>query len=138
MVEALTRGLVAGRVFAPNDWLMTIAPAAGFEFLAAFDAAESAGRLVPGQPADIEFHALPWTEFGTLDAVVTRVGNEERDGRIEVALELDSTAPLFRHVAHGLQGRVTVATRSATLADKLLQLVATQRQPTRPDSTNPR
>ena len=131
VVEALAPGITAGQVLPLNSWILTVAPEERFEFEATFLSSQAAGRISTGQSAEIEFFALPWTQFGTLDASVVRVGNEERDGNIDVAVAMDESQPLFAQVTHGLEGRVTVSVRSATLLQKLLQLIgATSRLPT--------
>ena len=81
-----------GQRVAIGEWLMTLVPDREYEFQATFAAIEAAGRIESGQKARIQFHTLPWTEYGTLDATVLRVGSEERDAavRVDFALERDS------------------------------------------------
>ncbi len=72
-----------------------------------------------------------------LDARVARVGSEERDGRVEVDLELDKTSPLYDSVSHGLKGRATVLVEEVTLARKLINLLGSPRsQPSAPVQTS--
>jgi len=119
--------LTVGQSAAPGAWLMTVVPDRGFEFQSHFVAADAAGRVRVDQPARIEFFALPWTQYGLLDARVIRVGSEERDGRVEVDLELDRNAHLYEAVSHGLKGRVTVLVEESTLARKLINLLGSPR-----------
>lgn len=125
--------LTVGQLAEPGTWLMTLVPEQGYEFQSHFVAAQAAGRVRVDQHARIEFFALPWTQYGMLDARVVRVGSEERDGRVEVDLELDKTAPLYEAVSHGLKGRATVLVEEVTLARKLINLLGSpQSQPSTP------
>jgi membrane fusion protein (multidrug efflux system) len=107
--------------------LLTLVPEHGYEFQAHFVAADAAGRVRPDQPVRIEFFALPWTQYGMLDARVLRVGSEERDGRVTVDMELEHTSPLYEAISHGLKGRATVLIEETTLATKLVNLLGTVR-----------
>ena len=119
--------LTVGQSATPGAWLMTVVPERGYEFQSHFVAADAAGRVRVDQPARIEFFALPWTQYGLLDARVIRVGNEERDGRVEVDLELDRDSGLYQAVSHGLKGRATVLVEESTLARKLVNLLGSPR-----------
>jgi multidrug resistance efflux pump len=119
--------LTVGQIVEPGAWLMTLVPEHGYEFQSHFVAAEAAGRVHVDQSARIEFFALPWTQYGMLDARVVRVGSEERDGRVEVDLELDKEASLYDAVSHGLKGRATVLVEEVTLARKLINLLGSPR-----------
>lgn len=116
-----------GQIVAPGTWLMTLVPERGYEFQAHFVAAEAAGRVRVDQRARVEFFALPWTQYGMLDARVVRVGSEERDGRVTVDLEMDTEADLYKTVSHGLKGRATVLVEEVTLARKLVNLLGSPR-----------
>ena len=119
--------LTVGQVVEPGTWLLTLVPEHGYEFEAHFVAAQAAGRVRVDQHARIEFFALPWTQYGMLDARVIRVGSEERDGRVRVDLELDRDAQLYGAVSHGLKGRATVLVEEVTLARKLINLLGSPR-----------
>ena len=119
--------LTVGQTAEPGAWLMTLVPEHGYEFQSHFIAADAAGRVHVDQSARIEFFALPWTQYGMLDAHVVRVGSEERDGRVEVDLELDKTSSLYDSVSHGLKGRATVLVEEVTLARKLINLLGSPR-----------
>jgi len=113
-----------GRSIPPGEWMMTLVPTKEFEFQATFSAREAAGRLVVGQPARIRFHALPWTEYGTMDASVLRVGSEERGGTVRVDFRLDPESSLSGHLGHGLKGQIVVQIDKATLAQRMLRLLS--------------
>ena len=62
--------LTVGQIAEPGTWLMTLVPEHGYEFQSHFVAAQAAGRVRVDQHARIEFFALPWTQYGMLDARV--------------------------------------------------------------------
>ena len=108
-------------------WLMTLVPDREFEFQATFAAREAAGRIETGQIARIQFHALPWTEYGTLDATVLRVGSEEREAAVRVDFALSPDSALAAYLDHGLKGQAVVQIHEATLMQRLLNLLGTPR-----------
>jgi multidrug resistance efflux pump len=122
-IGAIARATI-GQSLPPGEWLMTLVPTQEFEFQASFAAREAAGRLFAGQRARIRFHALPWTEYGTMDAVVLRVGNEERAGAVRVDFTLDLNSSLTTYLGHGLKGQVVVQIDEATLAQRMLRLLS--------------
>lgn len=122
-IGAIAR-LSPGQSLTPGDWVMTLIPEQAYEFRATFSAREAAGRIEPGQRARVQFYALPWTEYGTLDARVIRVASEERDAEVRVDLDLDMTTPLAEQLDHGLKGQVVIQIHEATLARRLLNLLS--------------
>lgn len=120
-------GLAAGQTLEPGTWMLTLVPQRGLEFEAHFSAEDAAGRVATNQVARIEFFALPWTQYGLIDAKVTRVGTEERDDRVRVYLQLDEGDELYDRLAHGLKGRATVMIEETTLARKLVNLLGSTR-----------
>jgi membrane fusion protein (multidrug efflux system) len=71
--------------------LGTILPTGNVRVVAFFPPKESLGRLHPGQPATLRVDNFPWTQFGTVGAVVDQIGQEPREGRVRV--ELNVTRP---------------------------------------------
>jgi multidrug resistance efflux pump len=116
-------GVSVGQTLPPNAWLMTLNPAGDYQFEARFLATEAAARIKPGAPARIAFSALPWTEYGTLGARVSRVGNEERSRLITVQLELEKEVSLVDMLGYGLTGRAIVEVGRTTLLQRLLNLL---------------
>ncbi len=121
-VGAMARVSV-GQALQPGEWLMTLVPIREYEFQATFSAREAAGRLRPEQPARIRFYALPWTEFGTLEARVLRVATEERNGTVRVDFTVDADSPLGAHLDHGLKGEAVVQIDEATLTQRMFWLL---------------
>lgn len=122
-VGAMSR-VAVGESLQPGEWLMTLVPDLEYEFQATFAAREAAGRLMVDQPARIRFYALPWTEFGTLDAQVLRVGTEERNGTVRVDFMVDKRSPLAAQLNHGLKGEAVVQIDEATLAQRMFRLLS--------------
>lgn len=123
-IGAIAR-LSVGQSLSPGDWVMTLVPEQSYEFRATFSAREAAGRIEPGQSARVQFFALPWTEYGTLEATVIRVASEERDSEVRVDLDLAMNSPLAQQLDHGLKGQAVVKIHEATLARRLLNLLST-------------
>ncbi|MEM8767313.1 MAG: HlyD family efflux transporter periplasmic adaptor subunit [Pseudomonadota bacterium] len=121
-VGAMARVSV-GESLQPGEWLMTLVPSREYEFQATFAAREAAGRLQAEQPARIRFFALPWTEYGTLNARVLRVSSEERNGTVQVDFAVDKNSPLAAQLNHGLKGQVVVQIDKATLTERLFWLL---------------
>lgn len=122
VIGAMSR-IAVGQSMQPGEWLMTVVPDREYEFHATFAATEAAGRLRVDQPARIRFYALPWTEFGTLDAQVLRVGSEERSGTVRVDFTVDTNSQLAAQLSHGLKGEAVVQIDEATLAQRMLRLL---------------
>jgi multidrug resistance efflux pump len=79
------------------------------------------GRLQGGQAARLRLSGFPWTQYGTLPATVTEVGNEARDGRIRVECSLDAAAVSSIPMEHGLPGSAEVALERVTPAVLVLR-----------------
>jgi multidrug resistance efflux pump len=106
-VAALRPGAVVG----VGDVVATIVPDGTLQLIAEHGPA-AIGRLAPGQPARLRLDGFPWTRWGVVEARVTAVASELRDGaiRVELALEPRPHLPL----AHGMTGRVDVEVERAS------------------------
>lgn len=91
-----------------GERLGSIVPAGKLRVLASFPPQMVLGRVRPGQAARLRLEGFPWTEFGTVPAVVARVASELRDGRVRV--ELDVAPPTSSRIPlqHGLPGSVEI------------------------------
>lgn len=99
--------LRVGAVVDEGDRLAAIVPDGPLRVVAQFTAAAAIGRVRQGQPGRVRLLGFPWTEYGSLQARVSRVANEIRDGLVRVELAVDqmpSTLPL----SHALPGNVEV------------------------------
>jgi multidrug resistance efflux pump len=97
-----------GLVFARGEKLGVIIPDGAPAIVAEFPASEAIGRIRPGQQARLRVDGFPWTQYGSVPAVVTRVAGESRDGRVRVELAVDPSAESRIPIRHGLPGTVEV------------------------------
>jgi len=81
----------------------------------------SVGRVRAGQTARTRLEAYPWTEYGTVPAVVESVGTEAQHAhvRVELTLHLPPSSPIL--LQHGLLGKVVVEVERVSPATLLLR-----------------
>lgn len=87
----------------------------------AFFSAASVGRVKTNQPARLRFDGYPWTQFGTVPAVVRRVGSEPTAGVIRVELELQPEPDCAIPLTHGLPASLEVQVEQVSPAVLLLR-----------------
>jgi membrane fusion protein (multidrug efflux system) len=109
-----------GSVISAGEKLGAIIPAGRLKVVAAFDPGKALGRVRPGQKARLRLAGFPWTQYGTLPAIVTGVANEVRDGyvRVELSPSPDSRIPL----QHGLPAITEIEVERVSPARLLLRL----------------
>jgi membrane fusion protein (multidrug efflux system) len=110
--------LQPGAVVSAGDVIATVVPAGELQIVAAFPP-DAIGRIAPGQRAHLRLDSFPWTQYGTVAARVTRVGNELREGAIRVELA-PSASPRFV-LRHGMTGTVDVEIERVTPGAMLLR-----------------
>jgi multidrug resistance efflux pump len=92
-----------GALVREGELIAAIVPDGNVRAVADFSA-PALGRLRPGQPARLRLDGFPWTQYGHVDATVTRVASETREQRVRVELTVrrsgDSQIPL----RHGMPG----------------------------------
>lgn len=103
-VAALRNGSVVGA----GERLATIVPQGELRIVAEFPAQTALGRIRPGQPARLRLDGFPWTQFGTVQATVTNVGSEAREGRVRVELRPRRNPNSVIPLQHGLPGSVEI------------------------------
>lgn len=130
--KRLIRAPVAGRIgevaalregafLAEGQKLATLVPGGDLMAVADFVPAAVLGRVHVGQLARMRLDGFPWTQYGTLEAQVSRVASEVRDGLIRVEFRLAAPragAPLMQH---GLPGAIEVSIDEAAPAILLLR-----------------
>ena len=92
------------------------------------------GRVRPGQQATMRLDGFPWAQYGSIDATVSRVATEIRDGAIRVEFAPTRTGNPTDIMQHGIPGVIEVAVEQAAPASLVL------RPPVsccRPPCTNP-
>jgi membrane fusion protein (multidrug efflux system) len=98
-----------GAVLDEGDRLGTlVADDHRLRLVAQFAAHTAFGRIRAGQEAVLRLDGFPWTQYGSVPAVVADVAQETRDGsvRVELALRPGPTGPVA--LANGMPGRVEV------------------------------
>lgn len=116
--EAAT--LRAGSVVAPGDKLGAIVPSGRIQIIAQFPPS-ALGRIAPGQPAAMRLEGFPWAQYGALNAVVSKVAGEIRDGSVRVELAVDRSQPTRIPLDHGLPGTLEIQVERATPAALVLR-----------------
>lgn len=97
-----------GSVVEAGTRLAVIVPRGGLHAVGFFDPATSVGRVRAGQRARVRLHGFPWTNYGSLEATVDRVGNEPKDGHVRVELLLRPAPGSRIPLQHGLPGTAEV------------------------------
>ena len=113
-------GVEEGSYLDAGQWIGTIVPDGEFKVVAWFPPQQALGRVLPGQPARLKLDAYPWTLHGGVDAVVSQVASEARDGRIRVELEIGEV-PDQMTLQHGLPGQLEVRVETLTPSSLVLR-----------------
>ena len=116
-----TASLQAGQFVREGDKLGAIVPDGRLRAIAEFAPSSALGRIQTGQRARLRLEGFPWTEFGQLEATVSLVASEPRQGIVRVELIVHpESAPLIR-LQHGLPGHVEIAIERASPAELALR-----------------
>ena len=101
--------LRAGAYAAEGQVMATLVPQGELIIVAEFEPAAVLGHIRPGQVARMRLDGFPWTQYGTVDARVSRVATEIREGRVRVELQPFGGDVPRDLLQHGLPGAVEVA-----------------------------
>ncbi|MET0646026.1 MAG: HlyD family efflux transporter periplasmic adaptor subunit [Pyrinomonadaceae bacterium] len=112
----------AGAVVSAGDKLGTVVPDGTLKIVAEFPPS-ALGRVRAGQGARMRLASFPWTQYGSLNATVTRIAGESRDGKIRVELSVRTDAPSSIPLQHGLPGVVEIEVERVSPATLLLRTV---------------
>jgi membrane fusion protein (multidrug efflux system) len=96
-----------GAVIPEGQQIASIIPAGDVRVVAEFPP-PAVGRVQPGQRARVRLDGFPWTQYGRVDAVVTRVASETRNQRVRVELGVARERPASIPLQHGMPGVVEV------------------------------
>jgi multidrug resistance efflux pump len=97
-----------------------IVPTGELEIVAQFDPSAAIGRIAVGQTATLRLAGFPWTQYGAIQARVTRVSSELREGKVRVELDIHSVPPAIM-LEHALPGSLEVEVEQASPASLLLR-----------------
>ncbi len=115
--------LRTGAILNAGEKVGVIIPHGELKAIAYFRPSSALGRIQTGQSARLRLEGFPWTQYGVIEATVTTVASEPRDGRIRVDLALvrypDSQIPF----QHGLPAVVEIEVARLSPAALLLRAV---------------
>ena len=126
-----------GAVVSAGDKLGTVVPDGTLKIVAEFPPS-ALGRVRAGQGARMRLASFPWTQYGSLNAVVTRIAGESRDGKIRVELSVRADAPSSIPLQHGLPGVVEIEVERVSPATLLLRTVKLLTTPSTPPAQSER
>ena len=121
--------LAVGRVLQHGQTVATIVPRGTLRIVAGFAPAEAFGRIRKGQPARLRLDGFPPAQYGSVQAVVSNVANELRDGRVRVELALASATIAAVPIEHGTPGVVEVEVERVSPAALVLRAVGRRMAP---------
>jgi len=106
--------LAPGSVLTEGEHIASIIPAGTLRVVAFFPPQAAHGHMQPGSRARLRLTGYPWTEFGVVEARVTRVAGEDADGKTRVELEVLPSPTLRTTLRHGMPGELEVLTERIT------------------------
>lgn len=112
--------LHAGAIVNAGDKIGVIIPAGELKVVAYFRPSSALGRIQPGQPARLRLEGFPWTQYGVINATVTTVASEPRDGRIRIDLTMHRDPASAIPFQHGLPASIEVEVARISPATLLL------------------
>jgi membrane fusion protein (multidrug efflux system) len=126
--------LRTGANIAQGQKLAMIVPQGDLMIVADFNPAAVLGRIKAGQHATLRLDGFPWAQYGGVDARVSRVASEVRDGQARVEFAVIPASSPKGLLQHGLPGTIEVSVDSVTPAVMILRaagqmLSATAQQP---------
>jgi multidrug resistance efflux pump len=110
-----------GSVLAQGAHVATIVAGGDLRVVASFEPASSLGRVHAGQRARLRLDGFPWTEYGAVDATVTEVATELRDGRVRVELGVSPRRTSRIPLQHGMPGVVEITVEEVSPAALVLR-----------------
>lgn len=113
--------LGTGAYVAQGQKLATVVPHGDLMIVAEFAPASVLGRMRAGQPARLRLDGFPWAQYGSLEATVTRVAGEVRDGLVRVEFAPDPDASPRMTLQHGLPGSIEVGIEEVSPAQLVLR-----------------
>jgi membrane fusion protein (multidrug efflux system) len=113
--------LRAGSVVAQGERLAAVVPPGQLRVVAEYAPQSAVGRIHAGQHGRVRVTGFPWTEYGTVEATVSSVGSEVRDGRVRVELTVLAGRGSRIPMQHGLPGVVEIEVERASPAVLLLR-----------------
>jgi membrane fusion protein (multidrug efflux system) len=113
--------LYSGAYVTEGQRLLSVVPPGELSIMGDFDPGSAMGRVHPGQHATMRLEGFPWAQYGSINATVSRVGTEIRDGAVQVEFTPASTGNPTAIMQHGVPGVIEVAVERATPASLVLR-----------------
>jgi membrane fusion protein (multidrug efflux system) len=113
--------LQVGGVVREGDTIGAVVPAGDFRIVAEFPSSAAIGRVRAGQAARMQPAEFPWTQYGSVAAVVRRVASEGKEGQVRVELDVDSRQDSDIPLQHGLPGTLQVEVERVSPAALVLR-----------------
>jgi membrane fusion protein, adhesin transport system len=110
-----------GEYVTAGQRLATVVPRGDLIIVADFNPAAALGRVHPGQHAHLRLDSFPWTQYGSTEAIVSRVATEVRDNLVRVEFALAAPPAAGSILQHGLPGSIEVNVDHASPAVLLLR-----------------
>jgi multidrug resistance efflux pump len=110
-----------GAVLQAGEKLASIVPSGQLVAAAQFPARAAFGRIRPGQSARLRMDGFPWGEFGSVNATVSQVAQEIRDGNVRVEFQFQPKSDFRGKLEHGMPGTVEVAVERVTPLSLILR-----------------
>jgi membrane fusion protein (multidrug efflux system) len=117
--------LAPGRVIAAGTRLGSLVPRQALRVESTFAPEEGFGWIRSGQSARVRLRGFPSTQYGSLEARVTAVSGEVREGRLRVALELIRPGDFPLDLQHGLPAQAEVEVDRVSPLDLVLRAAGT-------------
>jgi len=108
-VVAEVTPLAVGAVVRAGERIAQIVPKGTLEVIAEFAPPEALGRIRAGQVARLRLDGFPWTQYGSVPALVRSVASEAPGGSVRVELDIDPAVKTAVPLQHGLPGSIEVA-----------------------------
>jgi membrane fusion protein, adhesin transport system len=115
--------LRVGAYLPEGQKLATVVPHGDLIIVGDFQPSSALGRIKPGQISRMRLDGFPWSQFGSIDARVTRVATEIRDQMVRVEFTPIAPFPTKIVMQHGLPGTVSVNLEEASPAQLVLRAV---------------
>jgi multidrug resistance efflux pump len=113
--------LHVGAYVAEGQRLVSVVPPGDLMVVGEFFPGTAMGRVRPGQQATMRLDGFPWAQYGSIDATVSRVATEIRDGAIRVEFAPTGTGNPTDIMQHGIPGVIEVAVEQAAPASLVLR-----------------
>jgi adhesin transport system membrane fusion protein len=113
--------LYAGAYVAEGQRLFSVVPSGDLMIVGDFNPGSAMGRVHPGQRATMRLDGFPWAQYGSIDATVSRVATEIRDGAVQVEFIPAAAGNPTTIMQHGILGVIEVAVEQAPPASLVLR-----------------